>query len=241
MGAHFFSGIDERQLTLDAGTIGFGCRGVTRQEEERNGEKTIQFGQNARHFAFFEGRRCHQYLRPFFVDYPGGALMPRDDWKRARDKDVARRLANQNTSRKKSKRTRAIRRKQNVVTKSRLQTPSTILWFGKYKKLTLQEVFQKDPSYLNWLAGLTPSDSNWRIKLLVDYLRTSPNLAKRRTARHTGGDEAPVITKMAYEIRQTRPNTSRTDNSCQCEATVGRDFDSQPTMTSGRIVENSPG
>jgi hypothetical protein len=169
--------------------------------------------------------------------------MPRDDWARERAKDAAKRLSKQNTSRKKSKHARAISHKKSHVSQSRLQTPTTVLWFGKFKNRTLRDVFIQDPSYINWLAGLTPREDSWRLKLLVDYLRTSPKLANSRTARHTGGDEAPATTNMACEIRQTRPNTSRTDYNRPCEATVGRDedFDSQPTTTRGGFVENSPG
>ena len=87
--------------------------------------------------------------------------MPRDEWKRANDKQAAQRR----TFRSKAKHKRALKHKQTEVERARLQSPTTILWFGKYKKLTLREVFRKDPSYLEWLAGTTPG--GWRMKALV--------------------------------------------------------------------------
>lgn len=155
--------------------------------------------------------------------------MPRDEWKRENDRIAARKR----TSRSKARHKRSLKHKQTEVERARLQSPTAILWFGKYKKLTLREVFQKDPSYLTWLANCKPK--GWKMEVLVAYLRTSPNLANRRSARHTGGDEAPAITKMAEGKRQTDPNTSRTVNTRPCAANDGWEsvFHRLPTETSG--------
>ena len=129
--------------------------------------------------------------------------MPRDDWAKARAKDKAR------NSRGRRSVGRSRKRKQDRISQNRLQSPSTVLWFGVHKGKTLSTVAEIEPSYIQWLSGLTPDKTAWRLKHLVKYLRTSPRLANRRMARHMGGDEAPATTNMACESRQTEPHSSR--------------------------------
>lgn len=132
--------------------------------------------------------------------------MPKDHWAHEKARSAVRRAeADKRTTRDQARCERAQDWEASRPTKDRLQSPSTRLWFGKYNGKTLRQVAERDHGYIDWLAGLTPAAGNWRMKILVAYLQTSPCLAKRRMARHTGGDEAPATTNMACEIREADP------------------------------------
>lgn len=99
--------------------------------------------------------------------------MPKDEWARARAKDIARKGEPYKavTSRDQARRDRARRWRE----KQRLQSPSTKLWFGKYRGQSISTIQLKDPAYLQWLSQQTVSDSNWRMQKLVAYLRSLPS------------------------------------------------------------------
>lgn len=97
--------------------------------------------------------------------------MPKDEWANGRRKDLAKKVAA--TDRDKARQKRAGAWEASQTAASRLQQPTTRLWFGKYNGCTLEHVKRIDPSYLGWLSQLEPSEDAWRLKLLVAYLKRS--------------------------------------------------------------------
>jgi hypothetical protein len=93
--------------------------------------------------------------------------MPKDTWAKERAKDAAWKVTvlDRNAARRLRASTHAEIR--------RLQSPSTRLWFGKYRNRTIQVIQQKDPAYLQWLSHQNVSDSDWRMQALVAYLKKS--------------------------------------------------------------------
>lgn len=82
--------------------------------------------------------------------------MPRDDWAKARAKDVAKR------------RQRKRGRHHTIKPiKTGAYSEETKLWFGKHKDKPLKDVPE---SYLRWLVSLPPSAS-WQINALCEHLR----------------------------------------------------------------------
>jgi hypothetical protein len=155
--------------------------------------------------------------------------MPHDQWARA---NARAKYGPVKTDRSKSRRKRSRLHLQHTIERSRFQSPGTVLWFGKYKGKSLRYVRANDPMYLAWLSAITPKSK--KLSYLVAYLRNSPNLANRRMARHTGGDEAPATTNMACENRKIAPNSSRTATS---DAVGKTEYFATPLHVLARDVE----
>jgi len=91
--------------------------------------------------------------------------MPKDTWANARLNEAAWKVTV--LDRKTSRELRA----RNHFAIKRLQSPSTKLWFGKYRGQTVEAIQHKDPSYLQWLSKQNVSDSDWKLQTLVAYLK----------------------------------------------------------------------
>lgn len=95
--------------------------------------------------------------------------MPKDEWEAKRADDLAWKVTV--LDRKALKRIRAT----IYADKKRLQSPSTVLWFGKYRGHSISTIQLKDPAYLQWLSQQSVTDSNWQMQALVAYLRRLPS------------------------------------------------------------------
>ena len=94
--------------------------------------------------------------------------MPRDDWARARAKDVARRSTQKLNVRGKTKSARSNKRKKSHHTLDRLRQSTTKFWFGKHNGKTVAEVAKSDPDYIIWLSK-QPSN-HWRMTTFINHL-----------------------------------------------------------------------
>jgi uncharacterized protein (DUF3820 family) len=92
--------------------------------------------------------------------------MPVDQWKKEADRIQYGRHRDYAPQKKRRK------RKHTDVEKRRLQNMNTILWFGKYQGFTVQQVRDRDRSYLRWLADSEPLEDAWRLQTLQAFLKT---------------------------------------------------------------------
>lgn len=126
--------------------------------------------------------------------------MPRDDWVRARARDIARRAELRNNRSAVRSAYRSKGRKKARKHQDRLQSMATVLWFGKHKGCTVQEVLHDNPNYLTWLVAQPIKTNSWRLRILVPFLRKllsdrarhSPRIGHPALAAVLRGNEAPV-------------------------------------------------
>jgi len=123
--------------------------------------------------------------------------MPRDDWAKARARNTARKAERRNDrSSQRSIRRNKAHRKQKTQ-ESRLQSWSTVFWFGRHKGKTVSQVNAIDPSYIVFMANRPVPEKAWRMYLLVQFLKRiahqhSPQNGQPAPAAVQQGDEAPV-------------------------------------------------
>ncbi len=98
--------------------------------------------------------------------------MPRDEWENDRRKRIAKKASR---SVRHYGASSSDRRQQNAVHASRLQSPNTRFWFGKHNGLTVHEVCERDPNYIHWLIDSHTNEDNWRMNLLVTFLKEYMN------------------------------------------------------------------
>lgn len=98
--------------------------------------------------------------------------MPKDDWKKAKDKQIAR--AEAHRLRQEKRRNSKAKQEPSQFTVSE----STKLWFGKHKGKTIKTVIRTDRAYLKWLATSGPA-RNWKMDALKRYIAWKLNSKKK--------------------------------------------------------------
>lgn len=118
--------------------------------------------------------------------------MHRDDWAKARARDVARKAERRNdSSSQRSIRRNKAHRKQKTQ-ESRLQSWSTVFWFGRHKGKTVSQVNAIDPSYIVFMANRPVPEKAWRMYFLVQFL-------KRIAHQHSPQNGHPALAAVMRE------------------------------------------
>jgi hypothetical protein len=139
--------------------------------------------------------------------------MPRDDWAKARARDISRKAERRNDRSTRRSIARSKAAKKRHVAEQRLQSMSTRFWFGRHGPYTdeqgkshpgktVRQVTYDDFPYIQWLVRQQSSTTSQQMTLFIKFLKGlrpphSPSTRATAPAADMRGDEAPVTSNDA--------------------------------------------
>ena len=97
--------------------------------------------------------------------------MPRDDWARARARDISRKAGRHNDRSARRSIARSKAAKKRHIAEQRLQSMSTRFWFGRHAGETVLQVALDDFPYIQWLVRQQSSTTSKQMTLLIQFLK----------------------------------------------------------------------